>query len=127
MDSNYRVFSTRLFIFPRPTPTELIFSLSPTADCATFFKERAGKIAISYIRSMSSKKSINEELEELTTIYQRGGGIGEPALEQEIERRIDFLKHKQAHDLNKKSVLIAALNIILTLINVAILIYQLSR
>ena len=76
---------------------------------------------------MASNKSIDQELEELTTIYQRGGGIGEPGLEQEIGRRIDFLKHRQAHDLNKKSIRIAAFNIILTLINIAILIYQLFR
>jgi hypothetical protein len=52
--------------------------------------------------AMSSKKSIDEELEDLTTIYQRGGGIGEPDLKEEIGRRIDLLKHRQAHDLNKK-------------------------
>lgn len=76
---------------------------------------------------MADNKSIEEELEDLTTIYKRGGGIGEPGLEQEIGRRIDFLKHKQAHDLNRKSNRIAALNIILTAINIAILIYQLFR
>ena len=39
---------------------------------------------------MPAKKSIDEELEDLTTIYQRGGGIGEPDLKEEIGRRIDF-------------------------------------
>lgn len=79
------------------------------------------------VHYMPAKKSIDEELEDLTTIYQRGGGIGEPDLKEEIGRRIDFLKHKQAHDLNKKSNRVALLNVLLTAINIAILIYQLFR
>lgn len=51
---------------------------------------------------MSVKKSIDDELDKLTSISQRGGGIGEPGLEQEIGRRIDFHKHRQAHDLYRK-------------------------
>lgn len=76
---------------------------------------------------MDSIKSIDEELEELTTIYLRGAGIGDPDYAQEIGRRIDFLKHKKDHDLNKKNLRIAIFNVILTGINIAILIYQLLR
>lgn len=74
---------------------------------------------------MADEKSIDEELDELTTIYKRGGGIGEPNLEQEIGRRIELLKHRQAQDVNKKNNRIAALNLLLTFINIAILIFQL--
>ena len=74
---------------------------------------------------MAVNKSIDEELEELTTIYKRGGGIGEPGLEHEIGRRIDLLKHKQTQILNRRNNRIAALNLLLTAINIAVLIYQL--
>lgn len=73
---------------------------------------------------MQSNKSIDEELDELTTVYRRGDGFGTPGVEQELERRIDVLKHKQTHLLNQKSNRIAAINILLTAMNIAILIYQ---
>lgn len=73
---------------------------------------------------MSFDKSIDKELDDLTSVYQRGDGFGIPEAERELERRIDFLKHKQAHALNKKNNRIAALNLMLTALNIAILIYQ---
>ena len=73
---------------------------------------------------MSDKKTIDQELEELSTIYQRGGGIGEPGLEQEIGRRIDVLKHKQIQAATKANNRVALLNVLLTAINVGVLIYQ---
>lgn len=73
---------------------------------------------------MSKRKSINEELEELTTIYQRGGGFGDPDAERELDRRIDFLKHKQIQAISRSNNRIAVLNIILVFINIGILIYQ---
>lgn len=69
---------------------------------------------------MPRNKSIDEELDELTTIYQRGGGIGDPNFEQEIGRRIDYLKHKQAHHLNKKNSRITVFNVVITAINIGI-------
>ena len=73
---------------------------------------------------MSDDKSIDKELDELSTIYQRGGGIGEPGLEQEIGRRIDVLKHKQIQAATKANNRVALLNLLLTAINIGVLIYQ---
>jgi hypothetical protein len=73
---------------------------------------------------MPKNKSIDEELDELSTIYQRGGGIGEPGLEQEIGRRLDVLKHKQIQAATKANNRIALLNLLLTAINIGVLVYQ---
>lgn len=72
----------------------------------------------------SKDKSIDEKFDQLSTIYQRGGGIGEPGLEQEIERRIDVLKHKHINSASQVNNRIALLNLMLTAINITILIYQ---
>ena len=73
---------------------------------------------------MPKNKSIDEELDELSTIYQRGGGIGEPGLEQEIGRRLDVLKHKQIQAATKANNRIALLNLLLTAVNIGVLVYQ---
>lgn len=73
---------------------------------------------------MSDDKSIDEELDRLTTIYERGGGIGEPGLEHEVGRRIELLKHRQAQGINKRNNRLAALNVFLTAVNILILVYQ---
>ena len=73
---------------------------------------------------MPKDKSIDEELDELSTIYQRGGGIGEPGLEQEIGRRLDVLKHKQIQAATKANNRIALLNLLLTAVNIGVLVYQ---
>ncbi len=73
---------------------------------------------------MGKNKSIEKELEELTTIYERGGGLGAPEAERELERRIDFLKHKQIQVISKSNIRIAILNVLLVAINVGVLVYQ---
>lgn len=73
---------------------------------------------------MSNKKNIDQELEELSTVYQRGGGIGDPGLEQEIGRRIDVLMHRQIQAASKANNRVALLNLLLTALNIGVLIYQ---
>jgi len=73
---------------------------------------------------MTKNKSIDEQLNELTSIYENGGGYGAPEAERELERKIDLLKHRQTNAINKKNSRIAVINVILVVINVAILIYQ---
>ena len=74
---------------------------------------------------MSSKnKSIDEQLEELTSIYERGGGFGSPGAERELERKIDLLKHKQIQAVNKRNSHIAVLNVVILVINLGVFIYQ---
>ena len=75
---------------------------------------------------MKKTKSIEEELEELTTIYERGGGLGAPEAERELERRIDFLKHKQIQAISKSNTRISILNVLLVAINVGVLVFQVA-
>jgi hypothetical protein len=46
MDSSYRIFLTRLFIFPKPFSSEPIFYQAIADNRSNFFKERSGKILI---------------------------------------------------------------------------------
>ncbi len=73
---------------------------------------------------VSKNKSIDEQLEELTTIYERGGGFGSPGAERELERKIDLLKHKQIQAVNKRNSHMVVLNVIVMIINLGVFIYQ---
>lgn len=72
---------------------------------------------------VSKNKSINEQLEELTTVFERGAGMA-PEAERELERRIDFLKHQQIQAVSKRNSRVAVFNAFLTALNIGILIYQ---
>ena len=73
---------------------------------------------------MGKDKLIDQELDELTSIYERGGGFGSPEGERELERRIDLLKHRQIQAISKKNSRIAILNVLLVAINIGILLFQ---
>ena len=73
---------------------------------------------------MFKSKEIENELEELVSFHESGGGFGDPDAKAEHERKIDFLKHKQIQEVSKSNNRIASFNIVIAVINVAILIYQ---
>lgn len=72
----------------------------------------------------SKSKKIGNELEELVSLHERGGGFGDPDAVKEHERKIDLLKHKQIQEVSKSNNRIAIFNMIIAIVNVAILIYQ---
>jgi|GEM_PF-924830 hypothetical protein len=73
---------------------------------------------------MFKSKEIENELEELVSFHESGGGFGDPDAKAEHERKIDLLKHKQIQEVSKSNNRIASFNIVIAVINVAILIYQ---
>lgn len=73
---------------------------------------------------MFKSKEIERELDELISFHENGGGFGDPDAKAEYERKIDLLKHKQIQEVRKGNHRIAIFNIIIAVINVAILIYQ---
>jgi len=68
--------------------------------------------------------AIEKELEELVSIYENGGGFGDPDAKAEHERKMDLLKHIQIQTVNKNNNRIAIFNIVIAIVNVSILIYQ---
>ncbi len=73
---------------------------------------------------MKNKKSIDEQLEELISFHDNGGGFGDEDAKSEHERKIQLLMHKQLHAVSKKNNYIAIFNILIAIINVGILVYQ---
>ncbi len=52
---------------------------------------------------MSKRKNIEQEIEELVSIHENGGGFGAPDAKTEHERKIQFLMHKQIQAVNKRN------------------------
>ena len=73
---------------------------------------------------MFNSQKIESELAELVSIHENGGGFGDPDAKAEHERKIDLLKHKQIQEVSKSNNRIAAFNIVIAIVNVAIFIYQ---
>ncbi len=73
---------------------------------------------------MSKSKSFEQELEELVSIHENGGGFGDPDAKAEHERKIQLLMHKQLQAVNKRNSNMVIANVIIAIINVGILIYQ---
>lgn len=73
---------------------------------------------------MFKSDAIEKELETLVSIHESGGGFGDPDAIAEHERKIDLLKHKQIQAINKSNNRIAIFNIVIAIVNVAILVYQ---
>ena len=68
-------------------------------------------------------KSIDQQLEELTTVFERGYGM-DPEAERELQRKIDLLKHRQIQAVSRRNSQVAIFNALLTALNIGILIYQ---
>ena len=73
---------------------------------------------------MFQSRRIEKELEELVSIHEDGGGFGDPDAKAEHKRKIELLKHKQIQEVSKSNNRIALFNIVIAVINVAILVYQ---
>ncbi|WP_299948577.1 hypothetical protein [uncultured Microbulbifer sp.] len=73
---------------------------------------------------MFNSRKTESELEELVSIHEKGGGFGDPDAIAEHGRKIDFLKHKQIQEIRKSNNRMAVFNIVIAIINVAILIFQ---
>jgi len=74
-----------------------------------------------------TEKERERQLEELVSVYERGGGFGDPDAAKEHERKIDLLKHEQLLRVSKSNNRIAIFNIVIAVVNVAILIYQVAK
>ena len=64
----------------------------------------------------TKNKSIDEELAELTTVFERGYGMA-PEAERELQRKIDLLKHRQIQAVSKRNSQVAIFNALLTVLN----------
>ena len=73
---------------------------------------------------MFKPNAIQKELEELVSVYENGGGFGDPDAKAEHERKIDLLKHQQIQEVSKSINRIALFNIVIAILNVSILVYQ---
>jgi hypothetical protein len=71
-----------------------------------------------------TSSAIEKELEQLTSIHENGGGFGDPDAKEEHDRKIELLKHKQIQEVSKNNNRMAVFNIVIALINVAILVFQ---
>lgn len=73
---------------------------------------------------MNKKKDIEQELDHLVSIYENGGGFGDPDAKAEHERKIQLLMHKQIQSVSKRNNQITIANIVIAALNVGVLIYQ---
>jgi len=73
---------------------------------------------------VGKQNSIEQELEELISIHDNGGGFGDSDAKAEHERKIQFLMHKQMQAVNKNNQYMAIANVVIAIANVSILIYQ---
>lgn len=69
-------------------------------------------------------KDLDAELDKLTSFYESGSGYGSPEGELEHQRKFQLLMHRQNLQVKKFNSRLTAANIILTLANISILIYQ---
>ena len=73
---------------------------------------------------MSKSNTIEQELEELVSFHENGGGFGDPDAKYEHERKIQLLMHKQLQAVNKRNSNMAIANVLIAIVNVGILVYQ---
>lgn len=73
---------------------------------------------------MFKSSKIEKELAGLISLYENGGGFGDPDAKAENDRKIEFLKHKQIQAVNRRNNHIAIFNVVIAIINIGILIYQ---
>jgi hypothetical protein len=73
---------------------------------------------------MRKNKTIEQELEELISFVDNGGGFGGPDAEAQHERKIQLLMHKQLQAVNKRNSNIALANLGIAFLNIGVLIFQ---
>jgi len=73
---------------------------------------------------MKKKININQELEKLASVYESGGGFGDPNAEAEHDRKFQLLMHQQNLEISKKNVIISIICVAATIINVCVFVYQ---
>lgn len=73
---------------------------------------------------VNKKKNIEQELDHLVSIYENGGGFGDPDAKAEHEGKIQLLMHKQIQSVSKRNNQITIANIVIAALNVGVLIYQ---
>lgn len=73
---------------------------------------------------MGKRKDIEQELEELVSVHENGGGFGDPDAKAEHERKFQLLMHKQIQVANKRNSQMALANVAIMVVNIGILIYQ---
>jgi|LGOV01.1.fsa_nt_gb hypothetical protein len=74
--------------------------------------------------SLKEKININQELDRLVSIYEHGGGFGDPDAKAEHDRKIQLLMHHQIQKVNKSNTYMALANVVIAIVNIGILIYQ---
>ncbi len=74
--------------------------------------------------SLVKRKKIEQELEELVSVYKDGGGFGDPDAKAEHERKFQLLMHKQILTVKKRNSQMALANVAIMVVNIGILIYQ---
>ena len=52
---------------------------------------------------MSKRKNIEKELEKFVSVYESGGGFGDPEAKAEHERKFQLLMHKQLTVVNNRN------------------------
>ena len=73
---------------------------------------------------MKKKKNINQELEKLASIYESGGGYGDPDAKAEHDRKFQLLMHQQNLEINKRNIFISMMCAVATIVNIAVFVYQ---
>jgi len=73
---------------------------------------------------MKRKKDINKESEKMASIYESGGGFGNPNAKEEHDRKIQLLMHKQNLEISKRNFIISIILAIVAILNIGVLIYQ---
>ncbi|MBT6046127.1 MAG: hypothetical protein HOG49_04820 [Candidatus Scalindua sp.] len=73
---------------------------------------------------MSKRKNIEKELEKFVSVYESGGGFGDPEAKAEHERKFQLLMHKQLTVVNNRNSNITIINVLIAFVNIGILIYQ---
>ncbi len=73
---------------------------------------------------MSKQKNIEKELEKFVSIYENGGGFGDPEAKAEHERKFQLLMHKQLTAVNNRNSNITIINVLIAFVNIGVLIYQ---
>jgi len=70
-------------------------------------------------------KSIDEEIDEIIYASDKGIGFGGGIeQERELSKRIQVLMHRQNLEVKRKDTYIAAFNVVLAFVNIALLTYQ---
>ena len=73
---------------------------------------------------MKKKIDINQELEKLASVYEAGGGFGDPDAKAEHDKKFQLLMHQQNLEINKKNFITSIIVAIAHIINVGVFVYQ---